>query len=29
MPASHVVPGAQPTQLWVQLIDEIAEQIGR
>lgn len=26
---SHVVPGAQPTQLWVQLIDEIAEQIGR
>ncbi|MEE4119816.1 MAG: DsbA family oxidoreductase [Paracoccaceae bacterium] len=24
----HVVPGAQPTELWVQLIDEIAEQIG-
>lgn len=23
----HVVPGAQPSDLWVQLIDEIAEQI--
>jgi predicted DsbA family dithiol-disulfide isomerase len=25
----HVVPGAQTTGLWLQLIDEIAEQIGR
>ena len=23
----HVVPGAQPTELWLQLIDEISEQI--
>jgi predicted DsbA family dithiol-disulfide isomerase len=23
----HVVPGAQPSELWTQLIDEIAEQI--
>jgi len=23
----HVVPGAQPTELWVKLIDEIVEQI--
>jgi predicted DsbA family dithiol-disulfide isomerase len=25
----HVVPGAQPTDLWLQLIDEIAGQVGR
>ena len=26
---THVVPGAQSTELWLQLIDEITEQIGR
>jgi len=25
----HVVPGAQSAELWIKLIDEIAEQIGR
>lgn len=25
----HVVPGAQPTDLWLKLIDEIAEQLPR
>ena len=24
----HVVPGAQPPELWIRLIDEIAEQVG-
>jgi predicted DsbA family dithiol-disulfide isomerase len=25
----HVVPGAQPPELWVKLVDEILEQVGR
>ncbi len=25
----HVVPGAQPPELWIRLIDEVLEQVGR
>ncbi|MDH3262539.1 MAG: DsbA family oxidoreductase [Paracoccaceae bacterium] len=27
--SQHVVPGAQPPELWLKLIDEILEQVGR